>query len=370
MPLPLVGALKGRVRKMDEYRIDSHKLMFHVDRVDRWLKGEDVYPIYMEVSPIGACNHRCTYCALDYMEYQPRYLDAAMLKQRLTEMGRLGVKSIMYAGEGEPLLHKDIAGIINHTKSSGIDVAITSNGALFNEELMRATLASITWIKVSINAATKETYAKVHRTKEEDFVKVISNIRAAVEFRKERGISSTIGMQMILLPDNFEEAVPLARKAKEIGADYLVIKSYSQHLKSLTHRYEEFRYSDYYYLSDELDKISDDNFKVVFRKNAMEKLSESNRAYEKCLALPFWSYVDSGGGVWGCSAFLGDERFLLGNINEQTFEEIWKGGRRKKVMEFVAKELDTSECRKNCRMDEINRYLWELKNPSSHVNFI
>ncbi len=355
---------------MDEFRIDSHKLIYHVDRVQRWLSGEDVYPIYMEVSPIGACNHRCTYCALDYMEYQPRHLDSAILKRRLTEMGKLGVKAVMYAGEGEPLLHKDIAKIINHTKKSGIDVAVTSNGVLFNEKLMSSTLESITWIKVSINAATPETYAKVHRTDPGDFNKAVNNIRAAVKFRDKHGLASTVGMQMILLPENVQEAVPLARIAKDIGADYLVVKSYSQHLKSHTHKYEDFDYSDYYYLADELKKLCGNGFNVVFRMHTMKKLEESRRAYEKCLAMPFWAYIDSGGGVWGCSAFLGDERFLFGNINESTFKSIWGGKKRKKAMEFVSCGLDTSECRKNCRMDEVNRYLWELKHPSPHVNFI
>jgi MoaA/NifB/PqqE/SkfB family radical SAM enzyme len=355
---------------MDEYRIDSHKLIYHVERVNDWLSGVDVYPVYAEISPAGACNHRCTYCALDYMEYQHRFLDTGVLKERLTEMGRLGVKSVMYAGEGEPFLHKDIAGIINHTKASGIDVAITSNGVLFTDKLADAALSSITWIKVSINAATPETYAKIHRTNASDFDKVIKNISSAVEKRNSRGFKTTIGMQLILLPENVDEAVPLAKKAQEIGADYLVIKSYSQHLKSLTEEYRDFKYSDYLHIKDDLDKISGGGFNVVFRSNAMIKLEDEKRRYERCLALPFWSYIDAGGGVWGCSAYLGDERFLFGSIMESTFEEIWKGEKRKKLMEYVAQELDTCECRKNCRMDEVNRYLWELKNPSLHVNFI
>ena len=355
---------------MDEFRIDSHKLMYHVGRVNDWLKGEDVYPVYLEVSPIGACNHRCTYCGLDYMEYQARQLDKAVLEARLTEMGSLGVKSIMYAGEGEPFLHKSMPAIINHTKKSGIDVAVTSNGVLFTEKVYKECLASITWIKVSFNAGTAATYAKIHRTKEEDFDKTLNNISGAVKFREANSLASTIGMQMILLPENVNEAVLLAKKAKETGADYLVIKSYSQHLKSKTKIYDGLKYSDFMHLGEELKKLSDKNFNVIFRFNAMQKLEETKRKYGKCLAIPFWSYIDAGGGVWACSAFLGDERFLMGNINENTFEEIWKSERRKKVMEFVMKELDTSECRVNCRMDEVNRYLWELKNPSLHVNFI
>ena len=355
---------------MDEFRIDSHKLIFHVDRVARWQRGEDVFPIYAEISPIGACNHRCTYCALDYMEYNPRSLDTGILKTRLTEMGRLGLKSVMYAGEGEPFLHKDIAEIINHTKASGIDVAITSNGVLFTEKLADRTLQDITWIKVSINAARKETYAAVHRTKEEDLAKVLANIENAVKLRQSRNLHSTIGMQMILLPENADEALDLARIAKSTGADYLVIKSYSQHLKSITHKYENFSYASHMHLSEELKKLNDKNFNVVFRSNAMQKLEENKRRYEKCLALPFWTYVDSGAGVWGCSAHLGDERFRYGNLNTETFEEIWHGKRRQDVKKFVAEVLDIGECRKNCRMDEINIYLNELKNPGTHVNFI
>ena len=355
---------------MDKFKIDGHKLIYHTGRVSDWLEGKDVFPLYVEISPSGACNHRCTYCALDYMEYLPRFLDTDCLKERLSEMAGLGIKSVMYAGEGEPFLHKEMASVINHTRAAGIDVAITSNGVLFDKKMAEKTLADITWIKISINAATPKTYASIHRTDPEDFDRVMGNLADAVRLRSAKGLKSTIGMQLILLPENMDEAVPLARLARDIGVDYLVIKSYSQHLKSITRKYEGVRYAEYLGLKDKLEEVSDKDFSVVFRINAMKKLEEQERGYERCLALPFWSYIDAGGGVWGCSAYLGDERFLFGNINENTFEEIWKGDKRRQAMEFVATELDTSGCRKNCRMDEINRYLDELKNPPAHVNFI
>jgi len=354
----------------DRFRIDSHKLMYHPERVAQWLNGVDIYPLYVEISPSGACNHRCTYCALDYMGYQHRFLDTAMLKKRLTEMGRLGIKSVMYAGEGEPFLHKDIASIINHTVKAGIDVAITSNGVLFTEKIIEAALASITWIKISINGATKETYAKMHRTGEEDFARVIENITRAVEFRRAEGLDTAIGMQLILLPENVDEVIPLAKIARDIGADYLVIKPYSQHLKSITKQYEGVKYSEFYHLSEELKAISTDTFKTVFRINTMKKLEEEERGYRRCLALPFWAYIDSGANLWGCSAYLSDERFSFGNLMEHSFEEIWKGEKRRKTMEFVKNELDASECRVNCRMDSINRFLRDQLNPPAHVNFI
>jgi MoaA/NifB/PqqE/SkfB family radical SAM enzyme len=355
---------------MDKYRIDSHKLLYHVGRTSDWLAGKEVYPIYAEISPCGACNHRCTYCGLDFMEYQSRRLETVMLKERLTELGGLGLKSIMYAGEGEPFLHKDMASIIEHTKRSGIDVGVTSNAVLFDGKVIEKTLPHMSWIKVSINGATPETYAKIHQTKPGDLDRVMANMALAAKIKKMNGYECTLGMQLLLLPENHHEAKLLAQKAKEIGMDYLVIKPYSQHPSSKTTAYKNIRYSDYDYLGDELKGLSDENFSVIFRTRTMRKWDEAERNYKCCYALPFWTYIDAGGDVWGCSIYLGKKEFLYGNIYKHTFKEIWEGDARKHSLEYVEKKLDTKDCRVNCRMDEINRYLWELKNPPAHVNFI
>ena len=356
--------------KMDKYKIDSHKLVYHVSRVNDWLAGKTIYPVYMEISPAGACNHRCTFCGLDFMEYQSRLLDTALLKERLSEMGRLGLKSVMYSGEGEPFLHKEMSNLILHTKKSSIDVALTTNGVLLNESIAEKILEHVEWIKVSISAATKETYAKIHQTKPDDFDKVIKNLSNAANIIKVKSYKCTLGMQILLLPENSHEILQLAEIAQGIGMNYLVVKPYSQHLLSKTDRYKEIKYSDYLYLADELKKFNTDHFSVIFRINTMKKWDEGKRDYGRCFALPFWSYIDSGGNVWGCSVYLGDERFLYGNIYQNTFQEIWEGEKRMNSLDWMEEKLNVEKCRVNCRMDEINSYLWELKNPPDHVNFI
>lgn len=355
---------------MDEFRIDSHKLIYQVARVKDWLDGKDIYPVYIEISPAGSCNHRCVYCALDFMKYQPRFLDPAVLKKRLTEMGSLGVKSIMYAGEGEPFLHKDIGGIINHTKKAGIDVAITSNGVLFDRGLAETTLKDITWIKVSINAATRQTYSKIHRTNPDDFDRVMQNLADAVKIKINKKYACTLGMQIVLLPENYPEVELLAKKAKDIGMDYLVVKPYSQHPLSKTAEYKDIKYRKYLDLGEKLAKYNDKKFNVIFRINTMRKWDQQGRTYQHCLALPFWAYIDASGNTWACSIYLTKKRFLLGNINDKSFRQIWESRKRRELVRWAKEKLDTGECRVNCRMDEINRYLWDLKHPSAHVNFI
>lgn len=358
------------MKDTDEFRLDSHKLMFHPQRVAQWLASETIYPIYIEISPSGACNHRCTFCAKDYLGYRPRFINTSVLRERLAELAELGLKSVMFAGEGEPLLHRDIAQIISHTHSVGIDVALTTNGVLLEPDLAEQILPHMTWAKISIDAGSPDAYAAIHRTALDDFSKVFANLESAACLIQRNRWRCTLGTQAILLPENAAEMGSLAARAKASGADYLVIKPYSRHLKSTTCCYAELDYAPYLDLQERLNSFSDADFKVIFRLDTFRKLQHDERGYDRCLALPFWSYMDSAGDVWGCSSFLGDERFCYGNICDESFDCIWTGDRRRSSLEYVAKELDTEGCRVNCRMDKINQYLWELTHPSGHVNFI
>lgn len=354
---------------MDNYRIDSHKLNFHLDRLYQWQQGRDIYPIYIEVSLSGSCNNRCIFCAFDYLNYQPRFLDTGVIKKFISEASLQGVRSILYSGEGEPLLHKDAAEIVEFTKKKGIDPALTTNGALLKPEISRRVVKVLSWLRISLNAATPVTYSLVHGAPKENLNIIFNNLKEAVRIKRVNKYPCIIGAQFLLLKENYKEAPALAGIVKSIGLDYVIIKPYSQHPLSVNRLKKTLDYKAFLKLADKLERISSSRFKVIFRKHTMSKILEK-KPYAKCLGMPFWAHLTTDGDLYGCAAFIGDKRFCYGNIYKAGFRKIWEGSKRKQIMRMITHQWNIKNCREVCRLDEINRYLWELKHPPLHVNFI
>ncbi|MCX5694574.1 MAG: radical SAM protein [Candidatus Omnitrophica bacterium] len=353
----------------DQFRIDSHKLMYHIPRVHQWLEGKNIYPVYIEIGLHGGCNHRCIFCAFDFFKYKPDILEKTCFKRFITEAAKKGVKSILYSGEGEPLLHKGAVEIINFTKQAGIDVALVTNGVLFSRMKAAKSLGSLSWLKVSLDAATEKSYADIHGTGKNDFKVVIKNIREAVKIRNKNKYSCVIGAQFLLIPQNYREVATAVKVVRDLGVDYLAIKPYSPHPSSGKTIKPSIKYKDIFYLEEKLKEYAKNNFQVIFRRRAMERLQEK-KPYDYCLGLPFATHITAKGDVYPCNLFLGKQDFVFGNICKESFQNIWEGKKRKKIMAQIYNKWDITHCRKACRLDEINSYLWRLKNPGRHINFI
>lgn len=357
---------------MEDYRIDSHKLIFHPDRVSDWMKGKTIYPINAEIGLAGACNHRCIFCSVDYMGYKPKVLSKEITQIRFQEMQSKGLKSILFAGTGEPLLNKEAPDIINETKSIGVDIALSTNGVLFTEDVAKECMESISWVRFSTSAGTEETYKKVHCGQDGDLEKVFTNIYHAAQLKKKYNMKTVLGVQIVMIPENVDEVVMLGRKVKELGADQFSVKSFGwAPLSSSVLKSEIDRMTYYENQNDivqELNELNDDSFRAVYRTNRMSKVKRGKH-YTECYAMPFHINIDANGDVWPCCTLIGMKNMCFGNIYENSFEEIWLGKQREQVMQQL-KDMKLSECTPECRLDDMNRYLHELKHPNAHVNFI
>jgi len=359
----------------DIYGMDSHKLVHHLDRVTAWQKGDRIVPIHIDAGLSKGCNIRCHYCfgAMQGNLYGPgskTVFPRDALMEYVRDAALLGVRSMGFIGEAEPTLNPTLSDAIITGRVNGMDMALGTNGILLDTSGVGATaLEALTWIRFNISAASAESYLKLHGSKM--FDKVIKNIRWCVETKHRLNLDVTIGLQMVLTPQNAMEAVPLAELGRSLGVDYLVIKQCSDTQADDLGVYGQlYGYLNYADILRTAEAQGTPAYNVTAKWGKI--MNEGVREYDRCLATPFLLYSSGDGRLYPCGQWFVDreEEFRMGDLTKQSFKEIWESDRYWDVVERV-KEVDVCKtCYANCRSHYLADFLWKLKNPPPHKNFV
>lgn len=347
--------------------MSGHKLYYHLEKLLEWQQGGDAAPVYAEIGPTSLCNHRCLMCGYEHLGHKNQSLEYGRLMTLVAELHQAGLKSIVFAGDGEPLLNKATVPSIQKAASLDIDCALSTNGLFLNKETTSLFAEALKWIRFSINGGNRKAYGCVHRTSEDVFDMVIANLAEMAKLKKQRGNNITIGVQCVLLPENVDSIPELAAIVKESGADYFIVKPFYP-VEKISYKPGRICSKDIESLRLKLDDMASDDFSADIRTGEL-KSNSGKRTYTKCYGINFIAIIASNGDVYSCLPHIGDERFKFGNLHENSFLEIWHGERKKSVMEFID-SIDKNSCQPNCRNHRINEFLWDLKHPHSHWNFI
>ncbi|NLH16385.1 MAG: radical SAM protein [Phycisphaerae bacterium] len=356
---------------MRRFMMDGHKLMYHPDRVAEFMETGDCFPLYVEISPVGSCNHRCLFCAYDYIGHPNRRLDGNRTLTLIDELAECGVRSILFAGEGEPLLHPDLGRMVGRCRERGIDAGLFTNGQLLSEELAETILPSLLFVRFSFNGGSAENYAAIHQVSTRVFNQVVGRIEQAVQIRERQKLNVDLGAQFVLLPENLDFVFEAASRLKSAGIDYFVVKPFVQQSEQQGYQLKEplplLRLESVF---SRLEELNDRDFSVVIRRNAFEGYGQRN--YSHCLGTSFITAINSGGDVASCLPYWDRPEFVYGNIQNTSFTEIWHGENRKRIKQHIEEELEVCRvCPPNCRPHAINEYLSEIRWPTAkHVNFV
>lgn len=353
---------------MTKLQLDGNKLLHHLSTVNKWQGGETVFPIYIAFSPTSYCNHHCVFCVYHYKEFKPIFFPLDRYVELCAEWKSLGVKSLFFAGDGDPLLNKSCHLMIEATKSSGIDVALNTNGRLLNSKNIPIFVRDLSFIRISMNAGTRENYAEIHGTNPQDFDIVVENLKALVEEKRKTHSKITIGVQLVLLSKNMHEVKQQAKMLKEIGVDYFSVKPFLKH--------PEIKFDDKIEnLEDFLDdltqfqkEINTGEFYFALRKGLF--IDTFKRNYKQCLSTPFMIEIDALGDIYSCGPYIGNDEHKLGNVLKESFQKVWTSEQANRVKNHVACNVDVSKCMPYCRPNSVNETLWQIKNPPQHVNYI
>jgi MoaA/NifB/PqqE/SkfB family radical SAM enzyme len=212
---------------------NSYKLLVHVERWRAIKRGRPIPPpVLITVDPTNQCNYNCVWCNAAYIRKRSHsQLSGKLLSDLanfLPRWGKVhsmpsGVQAICVAGGGEPLLNPATAAFIDQVVINGIEVGVVTNGSLIREYI--DPLSQCTWVGVSMDAGSAETYQQLKRLKDRTgFSRVVESIAKLADYAKRH--NTRLGMKhpayglsykFLLYRENIAEVFAAARLAKELG---------------------------------------------------------------------------------------------------------------------------------------------------------
>jgi len=356
---------KRDLMQIDVRQFSSDKILKHLDRVDAWLKGGNPFPVTVELDMTNVCNHRCPECSGGY--FQNRKADVLPLdlaKDIITQLVAAKVRGLIFTGGGDPLCHPHIEDVIRLAYNLDLDIGFITNGSLINEGIARVLLECCTWLRISLDAASHKTFEKIHGMDGNAFTKVIDNISLLTQIKHKLNSKTTIGVGYLTCDYTREEMLDMAILCKKLGVDYLQFRPMQMHDNG------EF---GYHRNNIELDieecvKESNAEFRVLYSKHKYDMMKEKDggRNYKKCYGHQFAAVIAADARLYICCHMRGCEKYCIGNLKKNSFEEIWNSEKRKKI----AENIDFQDCIPLCRDNTFNQILWNIKQPREHINFL
>ncbi len=362
--------------------LDGHKLIWHRERLEAWLRGELVAPITIDCALTRHCTYRCMYCYGTLQANDEKIITRSVINRFLDDAAEIGVKAVSFVSDGENTCSPHLSDAILRGKANGLDMALGTNGYLLKDSRLPEILPALTYLRFSISASDPGRYAEIHGCSPQCYYKVIRTIENCVRIKTEARLEVTLGLQMVLMPEFADQIIPLAKLGRELGVDYLVIKHCSDDENgSLKVDYNA--YSGMVPLLEAAENLSTDCYTVSVKWSKI--LSGGTRNYARCYGPPLIMQLSGSGLVAPCGMLFNRKykKYHIGNIAEKSFKEIWKSDRYRTVMNLIASDgFDArTMCGSLCLQHKVNEYLSDLKHsgqspqwgvgePPMHVNFI
>ena len=151
-------------------------------------------PIYMDFNTLNRCNVTCTMCppALRHdvlgIKRDPYYRLTLAEYEKITSGARIATAHFVGA-YAEPLLNKEIFGLIANAKSKGAFTAITTNAMALSRDFGTKLLdAGLDMMTISLHGATAKVAQSIMI--KSNFDRVIANIRDFQSLKQERGLAT------------------------------------------------------------------------------------------------------------------------------------------------------------------------------------
>ena len=167
---------------------------------------------------INSCNLSCIFCYSSAKKAkQPSYFDKNNIKDIVKKLSDLNTKFVVLSG-GEPLLYDDIYYVSELLKEHGINVSLSTNGLLIDNDNIELIKTHFDYVGISIDG--KEKTHDTLRGLNGAYKKSIDSIKLLLENNVK------VGIRFTLTNRNFSELLHIFELASSLG----VRKLYISHL--------------------------------------------------------------------------------------------------------------------------------------------
>lgn len=304
--------------------------------IKRAEKGEVLtdFPVEILIKTTLNCNHFCPRCPHGtdvYPKGQEYNISFETLKKVLDEGREKGLQSVVFTG-GEPTMHPEFVKFIEYTGSLEFpDVSVITNGSLLSQKLISNIIkAGVTRINVSFDSIKPETYKNVRGV--DHYHKVLRNIDNLLEIRdKVNSATPLLSISFVLQENNADELDEFITIWDGKADGGIKIYPYKDLYSIL---------DDEFFSHQEKGKVS---VKDIDTNLLPKKLTHEKKILEdykiQCTIPWYRCHLAVNGDVQACTTlgFCDHPDMVMGNIHEQSFEDIWKSDRWNSLREITRK---------------------------------
>ena len=293
----------------------------------------DKYPLMATLTLYNNCPDHCRGC-FNAHQNDNKIISKDVLRRLLEDLASGGTKVIKVAGR-EPTAYPYLEELFIWCKELGLQTVMITSGAFISryKEILRT---HCDFLRVSLNANEAKTHHDIHNpiAEADDYNTRVESLKSIVRDRKLNGLIT--GTSFLIRDEITEnEFYPFAKKCKEMGVDFV-------------------RFSRINYFNNKENilpekvlkafELNDLTFNVRYHQQFVEK--NETKSTVGCPALLSRVVILADGSVVSCHSSRvfnsNGINSVYGNINRQSFKDIWTGSERHKLISIVFDNLQNN----------------------------
>lgn len=356
---------------MTTYINPKAKLFQHLDTLAAIKQGKRPPPVNVEIDLSNRCSLGCAWCHFGYTHTRGPLtgrrakpsgavvggdlMDDQLAASILEQLAEYGVKSVTWTGGGEPTLHPKFDAIIAAAALWRLEQGLYTHGGHINEARAKLLKLTHTWVFVSLDECTPETYQASKGVDRFDAVQ--SGIRHLVAAEGD----ATVGVGFLLHRNNFHQVPRMVALGHELGVGYVQFRPTILFEQDAPNQLRE----DTAWVGwaiGHLNAYADDPLVIADLDRFRMYQNWDGHGYPTCTWSALQTVITPNGKVWRCTNKREHPDALLGDLGVESFAEIWeRSGGPCAVNEA---------CRVLCRGHIANLTLDAVMQPAPHGNFI